>query len=80
MPRKRRRRDQWSKTKSGCWRISLGTHGSTLRLFQKRPSGPFFCAMWSAARRGALPVPLDTHDRGTAYAQGMKMLAELLRR
>lgn len=73
----RNRRNEWHQHK-GLWTRSLGERGLRVRLFQKRPNGGFFRAVWVAGR-GRDQASLGTRDRQEAERLGRLLLAELLR-
>lgn len=73
----RNRRKEWRQVK-GRWMRSLGDRGMRIRLFQKRPDGMFYRAVWIPGR-GSHQASLLTRDRQEADRLGRALLAELLR-
>jgi integrase len=77
MARKRQRRNEWRKDKTGRWTRSLGERGHRVRLFQKRRDGPFYREVWIPAH-GRSQACLQTSDRDRAYRMGTELYAALL--
>lgn len=73
----RNRRNEWHQ-RNGMWARSFGERGMRIRLFQKRPNGVFFRAVWVAGQ-GRDQASLGTRDRNKVERLGRLLLAELLR-
>lgn len=71
-----RTRDSW-RSVGGKWTRSLGPHGTRVRLFQKRPGGTFYRAIWLPGR-GRDVACLHCTDREVAYELAKQLLANLL--
>lgn len=74
MPR-RKRRDEWRRTKSGTWTISLGSRGQRVQLFENR-KGVYYRTVYLEGRKNR--KSLGTKDRDTAERLGRELLAQLV--
>ncbi len=72
------RRSQWRRTKKGLWTCSLGERGLRVRLFDKRPNGVYYRAVWLPGE-GRSVASLHTNNRTEAERLGKQLLGELFR-
>lgn len=78
MTSRRRRHDEWHKTKNGTWSCLLGRRGElTVRLFNNRKSG-FYYADVRAPGHHRSKRTLGTNDRSEADKRGRQIYLELL--
>lgn len=71
------KRDGW-KQSAGRWTRSIGERGYRVRLFQKRPGGTFYRAVWVSSERRQDIKCLHTAEREQAEVLGRKLLAAQL--
>ncbi len=69
-------RAPWHKTKRGCWSLSLGVRGVSVRVEQREPGGVFYRVCWQQ-ETGSTRRSLRTKDRSEARRLGEQFVEAL---
>ncbi len=68
-------RAKWHKTERGCWSLSLGVRGLSVRVQQREPGAVFYRVVWLPGK-GWTYKSLRTKDRDTARRVAEEFLVE----
>lgn len=71
-------RTPWHKSESGCWSLSLGWRGCSVRVTQREPGGAFSRVVWIPGQ-GRQAASLQTADRAEAQRRAEMFLETLVR-
>src|SRR5712692_9042111 len=71
-------RAPWHKSVKGCWSLTLGWRGCSVRVTQRRPGSGFFRVTWLPGR-GRSCLSLQTTDRAEAQQRAVAFLEVLIR-